>query len=702
MKKITTVVCLLTLILTGLEAEGQGLFGGRKRNRARSERTDKVRLETMPVQVKGEKFEMVLVRGGSYMMGCDPEFWSLSASAFAEGRRVYGMNKVTVRKNGLIGKNDEMPRHGVSVGSFYMGRYEVTQALWTAVMGYNPSNFVGEELPVEQVSYDEVQTFISRLRELTGLPFRLPTEAEWEYAARGGKEAKSTTFAGSDELMHVSWTQINSGDSTHIVGGLVPNELGLYDMTGNVWEWCSDWYAEDAYVRDVASNYNVPPTVQGRQQLSDYLVNIGEERSIVECILETASPNGPVSGVTKVGRGGSWADVEGDARVSYRNFWQPNTKLSVLGFRLVLSADSIPATGWMPNQYVMDSLAEGRAYSSMTTESMARLANGALEGLFSVSPTQRVRFSKGNLQYNAVADQWRFAENQYDVIGYDNFYYGEHYAGWIDLFAFGTSGYRNRPPYYFSLQNMNYGNGKRNIDRTSYDWGVYNAISNGGKRAGQWRTLSVNEWAYLLMRRPNAQLLMSPALINDHQGILLLPDDWLEKGGDTLQQGMIPVFSSAKWTEIEREGAVFLPCAGYAKLNNYYYGVPQTAEMEVVGINTGFADRAETAAPVSLMAEQANGGVDHTNPAEGVHYGDYGTSHIDGETPGGIRQKREWAKKFAYRQPYEWNEGLGYYWTTIQYDKRNAMGYCFRFGDLGFILPLERLTRLSVRLVQDE
>ena len=119
-------------------------------------------------------------------------------------------------------------------------------------------------------------------------------------------------------------------------------------------------------------------------------------------------------------------------------------------------------------------------------------------------------------------------------------------------------------------------------------------------------------------------------------------------------------------------------------------------------INTGFADRAETAAPVSQMAEQANGGGDHTYLAESVHCGDYGTSHIDGETPGGIRQKREWAKKFAYRQPYEWNEGLGYYWTTIQYDKRNAMGYCFRFGDLGFILPLERLTRLSVRLVQDE
>ncbi len=534
MKKATTVVCLLGLLLAGLEAEGQGLFGSKRRERARSERTPNTRYETLSVQANGEKFEMVLVQGGAYMMGCDPEFW----------------NKT--------GKNDEVPRHGVSVGSFYMGRYEVTQALWKAVMGYNPSNFVGDERPVEQVSYNEVKTFIERLRGLTRLPFRLPTEAEWEYAARGGSQSKGKTFAGSDNLMHVSWTQLNSGDSTHVVGGLVPNELGLYDMTGNVWEWCSDWYADDTYAWDVASHYEIPDTVNSRQGLFNYFAAIGSWKTVVEDIDETRNPQGPATGELKVGRGGSWADIAEDVRVSYRNYWQPDTRLSVLGFRLVLPADSVAASGWMPNQYVMDSLVEGHAYASMTTEGMMRLANGALEGLFSVSATQRVRFSKGNLQYNAVANQWRFAENQYDVIGYDNFYYGEHYAGWIDLFAFGTSGYRNRPPYYFSLQNMNYGNGKRNIDRTSYDWGVYNAISNGGKRAGQWRTLSVNEWAYLLMRRPNAQLLMSPALINDHQGILLLPDDWLERGGDTLQKGMIPVFSSAKWTEIEREFGITL------------------------------------------------------------------------------------------------------------------------------------------------
>jgi formylglycine-generating enzyme required for sulfatase activity len=671
------------MLAAGWDVEAQGLFGGRRRDRARKEQKAKVRLETMPVQVKGERFEMVLVRGGSYMMGCDPEFWSSSASAFAEGRRIYGMNKVTVRKTGLTGKNDEMPRHGVSVGSFYMGRYEVTQALWTAVMGYNPSNFVGDELPVEQVSYDEVQTFVTRLRELTGLPFRLPTEAEWEYAARGGKEAKGRTFAGSDELMHVSWTQINSGDSTHVVGGLVPNELGLYDMTGNVWEWCSDWYAEDAYVRDVASNYSVPPTVQGRQQLCDYLINMGEERSIVECIRETVSPKGPSSGVTKVGRGGSWADVEGDVRVSYRNFWQPNTKLSVLGFRLVLSADSIPASGWMPNQYVMDSLAKGHAYATMTTESMARLANGALEGLFSVSPRQRVRFSKGNLQYNAVANQWRFAENQYDIIGLDNVEYGSRYAGWIDLFAWATSGYRNRPPYYYSAHNSNYGNGKRNIDRTSYDWGVYNAISNGGNRVGQWRTLSVNEWAYLLMRRPNARMLVSPASIDGHQGILLLPDDWLEKGGDTLKEGMVYMIGAKQWRMVERAGAVFLPCAGYAKIMCYYYGVwlPGQHETMIPMFNCGLGQTLGRVVTASMMPEEAE-------EAKGAG--------IMNDT------QARWELLKDYRPPVESDEGLGYYWTTIQYSKETAMGYCFSFGNLGYIMPLERLSRLSVRLVQDE
>ena len=320
----------------------------------------------------------------------------------------------------------------------------------------------------------------------------------------------------------------------------------------------------------------------------------------------------------------------------------------------------------------------------MTSESVARMANGVLEGVFSVSPTRQVRFSKGNLQYNAVAEQWRFAERQYDIIGFDNVDIDKKYAGWIDLFAFGTSGYRDRPPYYYSARNANYGNGNRNIDRTSYDWGVYNAISNGGNRVGLWRTLSVNEWAYMLMRRPNAQKLMSPAAINGHQGMLLLPDNWLEQGGDTLREGMVYLFGTKQWSMMERAGAVFLPCAGYAKMMCYYYGVPLPGQVELLipmfntGLGHGLGRRVATASMMPEDAEATMGGGEIMNDTQA-----------------------RWEALKDYRPPVESNEGLGYYWTTIQYDKETALGYCFTSEKLGYIMPLERLTRMSVRLVQD-
>ena len=139
---------------------------------------------------------------------------------------------------------DEQPVHEVTLSDYYIGQTEVTQHLWKAVMGSgnNPSATKGNNLPVTDITWDETQQFVERLSELTGLRFRLPTEAEWEYAARGGQRSKGYTYAGSNDIDQVGWYNVNSSNKTHIVGQKQPNELGIYDMTGNVWEYCYDWH----------------------------------------------------------------------------------------------------------------------------------------------------------------------------------------------------------------------------------------------------------------------------------------------------------------------------------------------------------------------------------------------------------------------------------------------------------------------------
>lgn len=127
-------------------------------------------------------------------------------------------------------------------GSFYICKYEVTQKLWSEVMGENPSQMQGDDLPVEQVNWDDCQAFIAKLNKLTGMNYRLPTEVEWEYACRGGKYSKGYAYSGSDDIDKVAWYDGNSGGRTHPVGQKMPNELGLYDMSGNVWEWCQDMH----------------------------------------------------------------------------------------------------------------------------------------------------------------------------------------------------------------------------------------------------------------------------------------------------------------------------------------------------------------------------------------------------------------------------------------------------------------------------
>ena len=225
--------------------------------------------------VNGVSFEMVYVEGGTFDMGATSE-------------------------QGNDAESDEKPVHRVTLSGYYIGMYEVTQELWEAVMGSNPSYFKGAQNPVEKVSWNDCQEFISRLNRLTGRTFRLPTEAEWEYAARGGNQSSHYKYSGSGNIGNVAWYWDNSGYyGTHAVGTKSPNELGIYDMSGNVREWCSDRYGD--YSAGAQTN-----------------------------------PQGPSSGYRYVLRGGSWGRLASYCRVSCRSSYDPNFSSRSHGLRLVL------------------------------------------------------------------------------------------------------------------------------------------------------------------------------------------------------------------------------------------------------------------------------------------------------------------------------------------------------------------------------
>ena len=218
--------------------------------------------------VNGVSFKMIAVKGGTFQMGSDDGYeW-------------------------------EKPVHQVTLSDYYIGETEVTQELWTAVMGSNPPKFTGNmQRPVEMVSWNDCQTFISKLNELTGETFRLPTEAQWEYAARGGNKSKGYIYSGSDAIDVVAWYNINSGGMTHPVKTKVPNELGIYDMTGNVYEWCSDWK--------------------------------GSYSSAAQ-----TDPTGPATGSARVIRGGGWGSDATYCRVASRGSSTPTFSYTSLGLRL--------------------------------------------------------------------------------------------------------------------------------------------------------------------------------------------------------------------------------------------------------------------------------------------------------------------------------------------------------------------------------
>ena len=250
-----------------------------------------------------------------------PQQGNLSAGSQPNGTSSGQTETITVKNNGktvsfkmirveagtfvmgdINSSSDEKPIHSVTLtNDYYIGETEVTQELWTAVMGDNPSYLKGEKNPVEKVSWNDCQVFIKKLNALTGKNFRLPTEAEWEYAARGGNKSKNYTYAGSNNIKDVAWYFWNTNDKTHPVAQKLPNELDIYDMSGNVWEWCADWYGKDYYSNSPATN-----------------------------------PTGPSSGSDRVRRGGGWDRYAGGCRSANRDDNTPSSRSNHLGLRLAL------------------------------------------------------------------------------------------------------------------------------------------------------------------------------------------------------------------------------------------------------------------------------------------------------------------------------------------------------------------------------
>ena len=232
----------------------------------------------------GVSFDMVEVRGGTFRMGATSE----------QGSDV---------------SRDEKPVHSVTLSGYYIGKTEVTQELWQAVMGTTLTDFasqlgvctygVGDDYPMYFISWDDCKEFIGMLNEITQMNFRLPTEAEWEFACRGGNNSRGYKYSGSNYIDNVAWYDGNSGDTTHPVATKLPNELGIYDMSGNVDEWCNDWYGD--YSSGAQTN-----------------------------------PKGPYDGSHRVHRGGNMLNNARFCCSSFRTYFSPTTCFSILGLRLAL------------------------------------------------------------------------------------------------------------------------------------------------------------------------------------------------------------------------------------------------------------------------------------------------------------------------------------------------------------------------------
>jgi len=245
-------------------------------------------LSDTPVPVNDDFIPVVYVEGGTFNMG----------EKFSAPPSPGGFPRPTAPRLGPTAMSME---HPVTLKSFYIGKYEITQKQWRTITGSNPSAFQNcDDCPVEQVSWEEVQSFLHALNLKTGKKYRLPTEAEWEFAAQGGNITMNWPYAGGKDVNSLGWYGTNAKKTTHPVGQKQPNELGLFDMSGNVLEWCSDWFNPKYYKVSPASD-----------------------------------PTGPLQGELRVARGGSWMNKSGALKVAFRRGVKPNASYSDVGFRIV-------------------------------------------------------------------------------------------------------------------------------------------------------------------------------------------------------------------------------------------------------------------------------------------------------------------------------------------------------------------------------